>query len=348
MSRVDLGFLEKIDPCLLKSHYFPSKVGGKPAWLNLKQLPTTEELQCNVCNQPMSFLCQVYAPKEEKDSCFHRTIFLFICRNVSCCVANENRNLIVLRSQLPRVNDFYSTEPPNEDEKTDFDIGKYVNICELCGCPATKHCSKCKKTSYCSREHQVTDWKLGHKTICGSDTKSKEPGAKNEVIFDEWELEIEEEDTEDTKKEETTEEADERRMKEYEKLVADGKAGTLTEVSDADLQSHAAVDEDKVFAHFRKRIGANPEQVLRYDRGGEPLWVAAEPKPTEIPPCEFCNGPRQFEFQILPQLLYQLHENTLDWGTLVVYTCTNSCDDGPDYKKEFIFKQDISNVSQSV
>lgn len=39
-------------------------------------------------------------------------------------------------------------------------------------------------------------------------------------------------------------------------------------------------------------------QVVRYDRGREPLWVSSENKPMEVPPCPHCGEPRQFEFQV--------------------------------------------------
>lgn len=38
--------------------------------------------------------------------------------------------------------------------------------CTLCGNEATKKCSRCKKTWYCSAEHQKQDWKLHKKTVC--------------------------------------------------------------------------------------------------------------------------------------------------------------------------------------
>jgi len=53
-----------------------------------------------------------------------------------------------------------------------------------------------------------------------------------------------------------------------------------------------------------------------------------------------------FEFQVLPQLLYYLKidnmdQDSLDWGTLVVYTCRNSCEskNNEAYLNEFIYRQ---------
>ena len=80
----DLGFLEKIDQSdcwQLESRFFPSKVGGKPAWLDLKSLPPSSLILCPLCNLPRSFLCQLYANIDEKPECFHRTLFIFMCRS---------------------------------------------------------------------------------------------------------------------------------------------------------------------------------------------------------------------------------------------------------------------------
>jgi pre-rRNA-processing protein TSR4 len=36
-----------------------------------------------------------------------------------------------------------------------------------------------------------------------------------------------------------------------------------------------------------------------------------------------------------------LDAGLLDWGTLAIYTCQDSCDSGTAYKKEFLWKQDV-------
>lgn len=57
--QVDLGFLDKCEPWLLTNKYFPSKVGGLPAWLELDSIPSNDCLRCSVCSETMLFLCQV-------------------------------------------------------------------------------------------------------------------------------------------------------------------------------------------------------------------------------------------------------------------------------------------------
>ena len=34
-------------------------------------------------------------------------------------------------------------------------------------------------------------------------------------------------------------------------------------------------------------------------------------------------------------------EKSVDWGTLAIYSCSQSCNKGPEYKQEFLWKQDI-------
>jgi pre-rRNA-processing protein TSR4 len=58
-NKTDLGFIEECDKWLLTNRYFPSKVGGKPAWLNLKDIPAREDLICQKCHEPLIFLSQV-------------------------------------------------------------------------------------------------------------------------------------------------------------------------------------------------------------------------------------------------------------------------------------------------
>eukprot|EP00916_Digyalum_oweni_P006403 GHVL01010996.1.p1 GENE.GHVL01010996.1~~GHVL01010996.1.p1 ORF type:complete len:288 (+),score=42.47 GHVL01010996.1:31-894(+) len=77
---------------------FPSKIGGKPAWL----IPDPIIVVCSKCKNKMIFLLQLYAGKEEERS-FHRCLYVFVCQ-----VCNEFK---VFRCQLPKINDFYSADP---------------------------------------------------------------------------------------------------------------------------------------------------------------------------------------------------------------------------------------------
>ena len=117
---VELGFLEKAErPAELTSPFLPSKVGGKPAWLDPANLPRPEDIACSVCGVPRTFLLQIYAPLPETPSAFHRTFFLFVCLNSSCHQRNDARGFRVFRCQLPKDNPFYDdNSESSEDEST--------------------------------------------------------------------------------------------------------------------------------------------------------------------------------------------------------------------------------------
>ena len=219
-------------------------------------------------------------------------------------------------------------------------------MCSVCGCPGGKRCAKCKGMSYCSKEHQIIDWKAGHKRQCGVAESASAPTSNTpNLLFPEYELVME---TESMDPENKPEKSESECMAEYTKFLKSQAAGSMTG-NDKDLESMATSEDilDQNFKQFKKRIEKEPDQVLRYQKGGNPLWVSDKntASSANIPDCE-CGAKRQFEFQILPQLLNYLDvttvESKLDWGTLAVYTCVNSCDQGPKYHQEFVWKQDIT------
>lgn len=345
-NQIDLGFAEPCEPWRLQSRLFPSKIGGKPAWLSLENIPDYDRLKCATCNKTVTFLCQIYAPIEEDPANFHRTVYVFACRTPTCNLKNKSENFKVLRDSLPRRNKFYSYDPPEEKPDEIFDPNKWTRLCNFCGCAGDKTCSKCKKVGYCSREHQVLDWKDKHKNDCvNSNLNPSEESNVNRIeknkpkslnnmkyLYPEMEIIIEPEEVEEKV---VDEEAELKNLKEWE------KENESLDVTEEELQAHVAIKKDKAFMRFKKKIQDYPDQILRYDRSGQPLWIAEEPLPFNIPRCKACGGERHFEFQIMPQLLSVLKESILDWGVLAVYTCSNSCtSDG--YKTEYIFKQDVS------
>jgi len=355
---VELGFIaEEQDPKLIHSAYFPSKIGGRPSWLNLSSLPSPESLACKICGKPTIFLLQIYAPWGEKSSCFHRTLFLFICRDPACSNANDGRNFLVFRSQLPRTNPFYSFDPPNYNtSKVDLaslhSAAEYQALCVVCGCPGTKNCSGCRSRNFCSKEHQKVDWTLGgHKGVCNkmppSQTTSKD--GNKIFLFPEQQIETEA-DPDDDEEDEVNMNKEVDEAKEMEKVK-----GYQSDLPDPELEAMASPETAgyKAFSAFKKKVAVAPEQILRYSRGGEPVWISEAAVPM-IPACEACLSPRKFEFQIMPQLLSHLNVDdvgkSIDWGVVCVFTCAESCDilltqdvnsAHSAYRPEFVIKQDV-------
>lgn len=58
---IDIGVLEEKESWRLHPRFYPSKVGGKPAWLDLHNLPSPSNVACKLCKEPLIFLCQVGA-----------------------------------------------------------------------------------------------------------------------------------------------------------------------------------------------------------------------------------------------------------------------------------------------
>lgn len=96
----ELGFVEAAPAWRLRSEQFPSKVGGRPAWLGEAGLPGPAELACALCGRPLAFVLQLYAPLPGRADAFHRGLFLFCCRAPPCCAGlrGERRGA---RGRLP-------------------------------------------------------------------------------------------------------------------------------------------------------------------------------------------------------------------------------------------------------
>lgn len=165
------AFIEEKTDRPLESRFFPNKIGGPPAWLDLKNLPPVSEILCDDCLSPRHFLCQLYSPVEEKDTAFHRTIFVFVCLSEKCFQLGSNKNFIVFRNQLPRHNSFYPAFADGIDLRTDITCSNFgCNLCCLCGIKEEVQCERCKErfcsahhenlhTKYCSNSHSTVSQK---------------------------------------------------------------------------------------------------------------------------------------------------------------------------------------------
>ncbi|CEG35926.1 programmed cell death protein 2 [Plasmopara halstedii] len=333
------------------------QVGGRPSWLipSISSIPTTEQLQCIDCFTPLSFLLQIYCPLDDVKDAFHRSLYVFVCRS-NCKRQGDGK---AFRLQLPKDNEFYAPTGGSMELKPN---GKKRDFCALCGQRALFTCSACHVAQYCSKEHQKDHWTVGgHNRTCSqcletqSYTECDEAREKmitqgSKWVFPEHYLEIDHEpDTSEV-------------MNEYEaKLLADFEQTKDVEEDKMDMNvtqrelnealGHST-DHDPQYVRFLTRIALSKDQVLRYSRWNDAvLWVHSKGMVNgNVPPCEMCGSERKFEFQILPQLLNYLNvdnESSLgaitsrscEWGTLVVYSCTQSCSVENACVQEFLHYQ---------
>ncbi|KAI9309178.1 programmed cell death protein 2 [Cunninghamella echinulata] len=363
-----LGYAEEPETPLT-ADTFPSKSGGKPAWLNPEKILSINDVTCGLCEQPMVLLVQLYTPEDFPPEAFHRTVYVFCCKNGTCVKQDWKKCFKVYRSQLPRENSYYPPPPENEEddeEEIEFIPKKYKSptLCVICGIEGTKACGQCKSVHYCSREHQMVDWNMClHKQFCKK-INNLTPTEQQQIeklrqqrIFQEMEIVSEAEGRgedgieEDAQLQHTLENS----KNDNDENNTDPTAKALVPIGEEQEEDDTQVDVDDTFLKFQLRIQLYPEQILRYDRveydmpDCEPLWVQDDQKPpATIPTCEQCGGPRTFEFQLLSTLLNflgvsHLASDSLDWGSLYIYSCKRNCSSSQVFMPEFIWKQDFSS-----
>ncbi|NXR14023.1 PDD2L protein, partial [Semnornis frantzii] len=129
-----------------------------------------------------------------------------------------------------------------------------------------------------------------------------------------------------------------------EQLVSESLAG---EGDGEKYEKSEVKGRDHTFHKFMKRVSVCPEQILRYSRGGQPLFITCPPANIDraIPACSNCGGSRVFEFQLMPALVSMLQSDSglsVEFGTVLVYTCERSCwpTNHQTPLEEFIFVQE--------
>lgn len=313
---IRLGFIDSLtsdDRYLLHPSQFPSKIGGKPCWLH-PDIPSSDRLKCTLCDEPLDFIMQIYAPVDGCDEAFHRMLYLFGC--VSC-----KSNFKVFRCQLPEKNDFYTIEPPSDDPEIAIEAAKMF------------------------------------------DEKFPEIDSKVKSNLTEYFLEVEPEpnsdaesdDDSDSESESDSDEMTEEERKKANELLKKYEASGGVDMDDSEIAMFQKIhdetihDENKdvVFKAFRKRCSRAPDQVMRYQRNGEPLWFSTKGIPSQSPPlCSNCKGKRTFEFQIQPQMLSEVEGlEELEFAVLAIFTCQKSCESEKNiagmglYVEENVYRQ---------
>lgn len=292
------------------------QVGGQPVWLDPEHLPT--KVTCRQCpndnKKSLRFICQLYAPVDDMDRAFHRTLYVFACP--SCC------SVRVLRAQLPAENSYY----PNHEKDTGV-VEEEVNwqrhlpseynqdLCAVCGLKGTGKCPLQEKY-FCGPEHQREHKMHRHGKPETSLLKMNE-GDILPSVYHMTQLVVEEE-PEPTDSSKIAPDA-EQLFDDNDNDSDDDANLEQTDLNAMTGASTSTASEDPVTMQFYQRIQERPnarDQCLRYCRWADedddtdvPLWIRQENQCPNIPPCIYCGAKRQFEFQLMPQLLHYLLQN---------------------------------------
>ena len=231
----------------------PNKVGWQPVWLD-PLLPLDPSLvECLKCSVPMPLLLQLYTPDDDQADAFHRVLYVFCCKKGSC------QSIRCFRSQLPEINATYN----HGDGRLVVDSKQLQHLyCVLCGLKGRLQCSECKTVRYCSKQHAIVHWKTGrHSEHCTSHNElsmnSKQglsadlQRARKEILFPLLDIDSEEEPS-------VTPQVDPLLLN---TVLEQDPSDALDLNEDCE---ETAVDVDKPFLKFQKRVSVAPDQILRY------------------------------------------------------------------------------------
>ena len=112
--KVVLGFYEKAkSSVIMQPEFTPSKIGGDPAWIAPKGIPSQ---WCKKCEHKMSFLMQVYANiTDPRHDDYHRMLYVFVCISEEC-IGTQNA-FKVFRCMIPHYNQLIKFADDSEFDK---------------------------------------------------------------------------------------------------------------------------------------------------------------------------------------------------------------------------------------
>ena len=361
----DLGFLEKReDATALHAIYFPSKVGGDPEWLDPSVHPK-QMTEANATKRRMDFLLQIYAANDdmEEDSlnttnnAFHRTIYVFT--SVDGDKVFEKGKVRAVRSQLARVNEFYGTTPaPRRGVRESDDVRVEEMIREF---EMKKRAIETKVKMTLSGGNGSESKEEEEEMKMKMKMKTKTKNENENTVYPEFEIVVEPEsdadeascssmdsegvvaDTNDDDDKKTSN-ANTNKKKMFQSIGDEA----ITETDLKEIASGVIDSDAQRLATFSVKLAKFPDQVLRYcpAQNAKAMWPSKSLAPDDrnIPDCPRCRGKRRFEFQILPTIVsfivpkesVELNDSSLDFGSIAVYTCSQSCALEGEYAEEYV------------
>ena len=379
-----------------------SQLGGHPTWLDGKTAPDGALAKCKICNSLMSLIIQLNADLPDRYPGHERRLYVWTCRRKACRRMDGSVRAIRAVQYLPsshkasiqpdqplKCSPAAISQPAASLGETLFGVGsarqtqanpfaspqssnaQQLNPFAATSSPSLEPVQKTGGTSdlpqtfaekarlASPRSGPSAPKAYGPQLPWPSQSEFPEPFPAYHVDADKEYLDAE-------------------------ANVVPSNARLDPNALDGEGSSGSAADEkaafestmDRTFQRFADRLAQNPEQVLRYEIGGQPLLYSAtdavgrlisaatqnfnkkvqivsgnNSNGTEVlakvPRCKNCNSARLFELQLTPHAIIELEQEDMsldgmDWGTILVAVCSADCkpemseDGGVGYVEEWV------------
>ncbi|XP_047451693.1 programmed cell death protein 2-like [Mugil cephalus] len=319
----------ELDTKRYQSSYLTNKVGGQPDWLpGISPLPP----RCSRCSAPLAHVVQVYCPLEA--SPYHRNLHLFACLAAEC--SGRSECWTVLRSQR------LETEVAAAQTSTRHIPTQDAPLLATDWCDTADDWGEdgdggweggVKEEIQVQEEVAAPEAEVSEMVVSSHLHDLSLIGSQDIPIFRPYFISVVEEA--DLFGEEEDLDHAQQLLREYERRegVAVGELEGSGGGGEEKYEKTRAKHGDAVFSRFMKKISLCPQQILRYCHSGRPLFISEPPSNMAqlVSACGYCGGSRTFELQLMPALVSLLQRKDygekveLEFGTVLVYTCTNSC-----------------------
>ncbi|KAK5113477.1 hypothetical protein LTR62_003346 [Meristemomyces frigidus] len=355
-----------------------SQLGGHPKWLDDRTGPSSTLGKCKVCNGLMNLLLQLHGDLPQHYAGHERRLYIWSCRRRTCRrkegsvrAFRAGRTHLISRDQ-PQVEETPAQALPKQATNLgDALFGAKPSSGTSANPFATAGLNGSARTNPFSAggpkflpkdEHTET---LAQTFADKVKISSSSPSAAAQPqiappSYEPWPKEIEFPEPYPAYHLDADKE-----YLEDESTAIPSNARLDQSVSNGEDSSSAAEDKaafesamDRTFQRFADRLSQNPDQVLRYEFGAQPLLYsrkdsvgkllapAQEAKNgkitisssfssigaalAKVPRCTNCDAGRTFEMQLTPHLITALEADDMsvdgmDWGTIIIGVCTNDC-----------------------